>query len=365
MNSDLGMPGYYYYDNRYNTSGSFSWFDGTWSNSQVVSAQGPNPNLHFEKRNELNLGLEGIFFNHALTVDANLFASAYYDQITRPQTMYPSFFTTFAPYENYDKNSYKGAELGLSYTKKLGDFSFVLGANGLYATSKVVERDEIYIYDYQYRAGKPLFARFGLEADGLFMDQTEIDNHAVQAFGAVQPGDIKYVDQNDDGIIDSDDEVEIGLSQAPFYNGLNLRMSYKNLTLFVHGTGSMGVDSYISGNYYWVDGNDKYTEYVRNRWRPENKSTATFPRLSALANSNNFRNSTYWLYRDNSFTINRVQLTYDMPDAFAHKMLMKKMSLFADGSSLYLFSKHREIKELSVGSEPYYRSFSLGVKIMF
>ena len=366
LNSDAGIGGFYYYDDSYQSSSGYSWFDGTWSNSGLIASQSPNNKLGFEKRSEFNLGFNGIFFERKLSVDANIFKSSYYDQITRPVTMFPSYFTTFAPYQNYDNNSYKGAELGLKYTVRTGDWSFVLGANSLYSASKVVKKDEIYSEKYQYRAGRPLYARFGLVAEGLFNDQADIANHAVQAFGNVQPGDIKYVDQNNDGIVDSNDEVEIGLSQTPFYYGLNLRISYKNITLYAQGTGSAGSDSYISGNYYWVDGNDKYSEFILNRWTPEAIVTSTtFPRLSSLSNSNNFRNSTYWLYKDNYFSISRVQLTYYMPDVVTKKLNMKNMSVFVDGSSLLLVSRHRAIKDLSVGSEPYYRSFSLGLKTMF
>ena len=365
MNSDAGIDGFYYYDNVYTRSGSYSWYEGTWSNSGTISSYGGNSQLFFEKRKELNLGFEGLFFDRMIGVDVNIFTSAYSDQITRPQTKYPSFYTNYIPYENFDENDYMGAELGLSFNRSFGDLVLTIGANGLYSDSDVKKRDEIYANQYQYRTGRPVDAIFGLVADGFFMNQADIASHELQAFGNVKSGDIKYVDQNNDGIIDPNDEVQIGRSQAPFAYGLNLKISYKNFTLFAMGTGRMGADSYITGNYYWVDGNDKYTEFVRNRWTEATKTTATFPRLSSLANSNNFRNSTFWLYRDNYFTLDRMQLTYDMPETITQMLRMKKLSFFVDGSWLMTISKHKEMRELSVGSEPYYRSFSLGVKTVF
>ena len=365
MNSDAGINGFYYYDNVYTSSGSYSWYEGTWKNSGTISSYGGNSQLFFEKRKELNLGFEGILFDHMLSVDANLFTNVYSDQITRPQTKYPSFYTDYISYENFDNNAYRGAELGLSFNGSFGDLTFIIGANALYSNSEVLKRDEIYANEYQYRTGRPVDAIFGLVADGFFMDQTDIANHELQVFGTVKPGDIKYVDQNNDGIIDENDEVQIGRSQAPFAYGLNLKISYKNFTLFALGTGRMGADSYITGNYYWVDGNKKYSEYVLNRWTEQTKTTATFPRLSSLANTNNFRNSTFWLYRDNYFTLDRMQLTYDMPEAITQMLRMKRLSFYVDGSWLMTISKHKEIRELSVGSEPYYRSFSLGVKTVF
>ncbi|MCL4484395.1 MAG: SusC/RagA family TonB-linked outer membrane protein [Bacteroidetes bacterium] len=365
MNSDAGIDGFFYYDNIYANSGGYSWYEGTWSNSGTVSRYGGNSQLAFEKRKEINFGFEGLFFDHQLSVDANVFTSEYFDQITRPQTQYSSFYYDYIPYQNFNSNSYKGAELGLSYNRSFGDFSFVIGANALYATSKVVKRDEIFANQYQYRTGRPIDARFGLVADGFFMDANDIANHAIQAFGIVKPGDIKYVDQNHDGVIDANDEVQIGRWQAPFSYGLNLKISYKNFTLFALGTGSIGADGYLNNNYYRGDGNNKYSEYILNRWTEATKTTATSPRLSSLANTNNYYLSTFWQYRNNYFTVNRMQLTYEMPEKVAKMLKMENLTFHVDASNLLTFSKYKNYRELNIGSEPQYRSFSLGVKTMF
>ncbi len=365
MNSDAGIDGFYYYDNRYANSGSYSWYEGSWSNSGTISSNGGNMKLGYEKRDELNLGFESVLFNHKLSVDANVFTSKYFDQITMTQTQYPSFYTNFIPYENFDCNSYRGAELGLSYNQKIGDFSIVIGANALYTTSKVEKKDEIYANDYQYRKDRSVDARFGLVSEGFFMDQSDIAAHATQAFGSVKPGDIKYVDQNHDGIVDANDEVQIGRWQAPFSYGLNLKLSYKNFTLFARGNGRIGADGYLTDNYYWVDGDDKYSEFVLNRWTEATKTTATFPRLSSVANTNNYRSSTFWLYKDNYFTVDRVQLTYDVPEKVTRILKMKHLNFYVDASNILTISKYKDYRELRIGSEPYYRSFSLGVKTMF
>jgi len=365
MNSDAGIDGFFFYDNTYSGAGGYSWFDGTWSGYGRVSANGANVNLGYEKRRDINLGFESILFDHKLSVDANLFSSVYYDQVTQPATRYPGSYTDFIPYENFDSNSYKGAELGVSYKQKLGDFTLVVGANALYATSRVEKKDEIYSNAYQYRKRHPVDTRFGLVSEGFFTDQPDIDNHAIQAFGKVKPGDIKYVDQNDDGIVDGNDEVQIGRWQAPFSYGLNLRLSYKNFTLAMKGNGRMGADGYISGDYYQVDGDDKYSEYILGRWTEETKATATLPRLSSVANTNNYRTSDFWQYRDNWFTLDRVQLNYDVPENVAKIVKMKHLNFFIDASSILTVSKYRDYKELKVGSEPLYRSFSIGIKTMF
>ncbi|MEA4903685.1 MAG: SusC/RagA family TonB-linked outer membrane protein [Petrimonas sp.] len=366
LNSDLGISGFYYYLNQYNYGNYFSWNEqNNYVYQGVVSIYGGNDALKFEKRKELNLGLEGSFFNQKLYLETSVFASSFYNQITRPLSMYPSFYSDFIPYKNFEDNAYRGAEIGLTFKQNIEDLIIAVGANALYATSEIIKKDEVYADSYQYRKGHPVDALFGLVADGLFMNPEDINNHATQAFGTVKPGDIKYVDQNNDGIIDENDEVRIGRSQAPFSYGLNFRLTYKGISLFAMGNGQIGADSYIRGNYYWVDQDDKYSKYILNRWTEETRTTATYPRLTTSASSNNFRNSTFWLYRDNYFTLQRVQLTYEFPKNIVKTFRMKELNCFLDASNLLTISKHRDIKELRVGSEPFYRSFSLGVKVIF
>ncbi|MFA7127235.1 MAG: SusC/RagA family TonB-linked outer membrane protein, partial [Bacilli bacterium] len=271
----------------------------------------------------------------------------------------------FVPYVNFGENAYRGAEVGLSFNHKYKDWEIALGANALYTTSEVKKKNEIYANDYQYRKGHPVDAIFGLEAEGFFTDENDISNHAFQAFGIVKPGDIKYVDQNNDGVVNEDDEVPIGRAQAPFSYGLNLLLSYKNISLFTIGNGQLGADSYINGSYYRTDGDKKYSDYLLGRWTEETKATATYPRLTTMESTNNYHNSTFWLYKDDYFTLQRVQLTYQFPSRIAESLFMKGLNFYFAASNLLTISKYRDIKELRIGSEPNYRSFSLGMKIIF
>jgi TonB-linked SusC/RagA family outer membrane protein len=364
-NSDREIAGFYYWENVYFDGGQYYWFDGTHRNMITYSSYGGNPDLGWEKRMELNFGFEGVFFNKALVVDANIFTSQYSDQVTRPTSAYPSFYNNFLPYMNFDNDAYRGAEMGLTINRKIGNLRVELGANMLYAATEVLKKDEIYANDYQYRTGRPTDALFGLVADGFFRDYNDINSSPLQLFGTVKPGDIKYVDQNNDGNIDSNDEIQIGRYQSPFSYGLNLKVSYRNFTFLAMGYGSVGSDASRNGNYYWVDGDDKYSEVVLGRWTETNTATATFPRLSSTGNNNNFRNSTFWLYKNNYFKMNRMQVTYQMPAHISRMFGMKNLNVFADGSALFTISKVNIYRDLSVGAEPYYRTFSLGAKTIF
>lgn len=365
LQSDLPIGSFFYYDNRYAGSGSYNWYEGTRSRSGVASSWGDNRDLTFAKRKEINLGIEGLLFNSLLGFEANVFYDVYDDLVTRPNATYPSFYNDFLPYENFESDRYEGVEAGLTLNKTVGDWSFFAGVNVLYVTSERTKVNEIWKNDYQYRKGHPKDATFGLEALGLFQDQAEIEGSPKQTFGTVRPGDIKYKDQNGDDLIDANDEVYLRRWQAPFSGGIQLRMSYKNLTLYVLGEGRSGSKTFMEGNYYWVDGNDKYSEVVLGSWTPETRNAATYPRLSSQANSNNARRSSYWLYNNDYLQIQKVQLTYGMPQPVIKALKMKEFDIYIDASDVWQFAKNRKIRETRVGSEPYYRTFSIGVKANF
>lgn len=365
LHSDLPIASFFYYDNRFATSGSYAWYEGTRSRSGVMSSWSDNPDLGYAKRNEINLGLEGLFFDKLIGAEINVFYDLYNDQVVRPTSVYPGFYTDFIPFENFNADKYQGMECGLSLNKSIGDWSIFLGANLLYVTSERTKVDEIYDNEYQYRAGKPRDATFGLEAIGLFQSQADIDNSPIQVFGTVKPGDIKYKDQNGDGIIDGNDEVYIRRYQAPLSGGLQFKLSYKILTLYFLGEGRSGAKGFREGDYYWIDGNKKYSGVVLGAWTEAKAASATYPRLSAGTNSNNNRRSTYWLYKDDYFNIRKIQLTCTMPEAVSRSLMMKDLNVFIDASNIWQFAENLKIRDLRVGNEPYYRTFSIGLRANF
>ena len=365
INSDLDIPDYYLYENIYASQAWFSWNDDVYRNRATTSLQGANPNLSFVKRKEFNVGIEGAFFDRLLRLETTFFLTRMDGLPTQGFSQYPNYFSTLVPYSNYNSNQYTGIDVMLNFNKKAGKAEFNLGINATYADSKVIKRDELYTDSYQNRAGKPVDAIFGLISDGLFVDETEITSHPKQAFGEVQPGDIKYTDQNGDNIIDVRDEVEIGRWTAPFNYGLNFSVTYRNITIFMLGTGFIGGNGMKSSDYYWVDGDNKYSEVVRDRWTEETKNTATCPRLSSLQNNNNFRYSDFWMYKTNRLNLSKIQVTYDLPAKILKKTFIRKFGVYAMGSNLFTFSKNKDILDLNIASAPQFRYFNLGIRISF
>src|SRR5690606_41182520 len=105
---------------------------------------------------------------------------------------------------------------------------------------------------YENRQGNPLDAIWGLESQGFFSSVEEIENSPIQSFGQVAPGDIKYKDQNADGVIDAQDEVYLakgGWFGSPFTLGVNFTAKWKDFTFFALGVGRFGAHAMKNSSY--------------------------------------------------------------------------------------------------------------------
>ena len=373
INTDLdfvdgnGNPSYYLYDAVYSSSAYYSWADGTYTNRAFVINRGANPNLTYAKRKEVNATIEGSFFKK-LDVLANVFIIKKDGIPAQMGTTYPSYFvtgwppTSFIPYTNSLANSYKGFDFQLNFHQKVGNVNLTIGAAATYTTTKALKRDELYADAYRDRTGKPIDAIFGMRSQGLFADQNDINAHAVQKFGTVQPGNIKYKDQNGDGVVDQRDEVMIGRWGSPFTCGVNITAQWKDFTLFVLGTGQYGGTGIRNGAYYWVAGANKYSSVVLNSWKVNTKNTANYPRLTTLSGSNDFRYSDFWAYNTDQFNLSKVQLTYNFPKKMFKNSGVKGLNLYVSGSNLLMIAKNRNIMELNLLSSPQTRFYNIGIK---
>ena len=233
----------------------------------------------------------------------------------------------------------------------------------MYYTTKADKRDEVWADSYQYRAGHSLSAAWGYECEGFFNNEEEIANHATQTFGVVRPGDLKYKDQNNDGIIDSKDQIDLGKGAAPFFYGVNLELKWKNFTFLALASGQAGAIAFKNNSYYCPTGTSKYSIYARDRWTPATASTASYPRLTTTDNANNTQTSSFWKYSTNRFDLTKIQVTYDMPQEWFEGKFVKGLSVYLNGESLLTISGERELMETVIGGMPQCRFYNLGVKV--
>lgn len=356
-NNDEGLNVYFPGHDLYLASSAYSYNHGGGSGNSYLMSLG-NPNLGFEKRLNLNLGFDAILLNDKLALEGTMFYYKTYDIITQRLNYLPAYFGSYY-YDNYGSYQNLGMELGANYTQQVGDVTVKLGTNLAYSVPKTLVIDELnYKEDYRKAAGKPADAMFGFVALGLFRDQPDIDASVPQTFGTVKPGDIKYEDLNKDGVIDDLDQKMIGNSHARFDYSFYLSVKYKGFELFALTEGQSGASTYFNSPYYWVYGGRKYSDVVNGRWTSATASTATYPRLTTLSNENNFRNSTFWLYKKNWCTLQTVQLNYKLPLTVAG---IKEARVFARANNLMTMSKIKDKLQLNIGTAPQTRFYSLGL----
>ena len=363
LHTDVTIPEYYLFDSRYAPSGHVSWNDNTRSLPAYELLFEKNYDLFFEVREEVNFGFDALLFNRSLLLDVNVFSTNIKDMVTQRTSVYSDYLGGVYPYENYGENAYQGVEAGITWNANFSrNFGLNVGSSVTLLQSEVIVRDELYEYDYLYRKGNPVNAIFGYEAQGLFASNEDIQNHVPQSFGEVRPGDIKYKDQNNDGVIDANDQVFLGNYTPDIIGSLHLTLRYKNLSLFALASGYTGSHGIMNSNYYWVYGDRKYSEVVLDRWNETNLG-GTYPRLSTTSSSNNYRNSSFWLYDASRITIDRVQLTYNIPENAGG--ILSNMRLYLRASNVAMFSANKDIMELNVGSQPQSRYYAIGINARF
>ena len=371
ITADGNEMGYFIYKSILQRGGWYSWAD-LGGEAATEFQRGENPNMTFVKRKEVNLGLRGSLWNQLLTFDVNYFAGKMDGDLARVNSLYPIYFTqvgyptsSIIPFVNYNVDDRSGFDFSLYLNKKVSEVDLTFGVNGMYSISKAAKRDESYEFDYQTRIGQPLNALWGLQNLGFFNDQADIDASPEQQFGETRPGDIKYKDQNGDGIIDSNDEVFLGRWDTPFRLGLNFTAKWRQFTFFAMADGFYGGNGMKDNSYYWVRSDNKYSEIVRNRWTEETKGTATYPRLTTTSGANNFRSSDFWMYDADRLNLSQVQLTYDIPETALQGTFVKGISLYVSGYNLLTISKERKHFEMNVGSAPQTRFYNFGVRGTF
>ena len=272
--------------------------------------------------------------------------------------------------QSIGEQTYKGVDLSVAWNDKHGDFDYGLYANGGWLFTKVIDDGQAYqMYDYLYRKGNPVGQCYGLEVIGIFQSQLEINNSPQQTFGEVRPGDLKYRDQNGDGVIDKQDRVKMFGSSTPLLTfGFGLHAGYKNFKVYADFQGVTGVtiDLLDSPLYQPLVSNTTISQTFLNRevtWAPGREAYATMPRLTTVENPNNYQANSLW-YRDGSFIkLRNVGISYTIPKK-ALRLCDATVSL--TGTNLFsLDNIHFADPEQLGAYYPSMRVFWAGIKFNF
>jgi len=325
-----------------------------------------NPNLSWEKKKEINVGLDATFINR-INLNIDIFSQNRYDILTVPQNYVPSFAGMLLLEQNVGKVDNKGFEATIGYkSDENNDFSLLADLSVWFAKNKITSIPEsIKQYEYQSRQGKRVDQPFLLQDLGFFKNESEVTSSAFQIYDAIQPGDIKYKDQNNDNIIDSRDFYPIGYTNIPELSfGWNNGIKYKDLYLNVFLQGVTNRSVYLSGtNFYAFQNDAKVTSEALNRWTIDNQESATYPRLSSRNNMNNYQGSSFW-QRDGSFIrLKNVELGYNLSNTLARKIDISRATIFISGTNLLTFDYVKIADPEILSGYPNMRTFNIGVKV--
>ena len=329
----------------------------------------PAVTLAPERSSKVTLGTQMQFFGKRLGLTAEGFLEKRSAILIEPSNI-SGVIGIGVNEQSLGEQRYKGFDLDLRWDDQAGDFDYGLYANGGWLFSKVVNDGQEYqLYDYLYHAGNPVGQRYGLEVIGIFQSQVEINNSPQQTFGEVRPGDLKYRDQNGDGVVDNQDRVKMFGSSIPLLVfGFGLHAGWKGLNLYADFQGVTGVtiDLLDSPLYQPLVNNGTISNTFLNRevtWAPGREAYATMPRLTTQENNNNYRSNSLW-YRDGSFIkLRNVGISYTIPKSV---MRLCETTVYLLGTNLFsLDNIHFADPEQLGAYYPSTRTIWAGVKMNF
>ena len=353
-----------------------SYFNTGVAEGSNIYFQGPavtqyaTVNACWEKSKKFDMGLDIHFFNE-LFITLDYFDELRYD-ILMARSSWPSLlgYGSAVPWSNIGEVRNSGYELSVSWKRELISGMYIDVRGNLTHTQNRYEYIDEPDYPYKWlcKTGNPISATYGYQAAGLFKDWEDIETSPSQKnLGSeVMPGDIKYVDQNGDGMITSDDIVMLspyGYMPGIQY-GFGLNWNYKNFDFGVFFTGSANRTIMISGiaPFCSDDGNQdrNLMKFIADDyWSESNPNpAAAYPRLgvSKPQVANNLVASSYWMRNGNFIRFKTLEFGYSF----------KIARIYLSGDNLAVWSPFKLWDpELSFDAYPLQRTFNLGVQFKF
>jgi len=331
-------------------------------------------NLQWEIAYKTNVGVEGRFLNDQISFVVDVFNDVR-DGIFMERVQVPGYAGLIQlPYGNVGKMRSYGSDGNVSYMHIVNkDIDFTFRGNFTYAKNCVLDWEEANPkYPYQERAGYPHNSISGFQSLGLFKDEYDIQTSPVQTFGAVMPGDIKYRDINGDGVIDTDDIVQLAHQGGAAKNnppmmmyGFGGEIRYKKVTLgfMFKGTGNIDIIHVGGGLNGWGYGYMPFSGGQQgnvltlandpaNRWIPREyceangipvsyaeNPNARFPRLYYGRSSNNTQTSDFWKRNARYLRFDEVTLNYNFKQPALQSIGISSIDFQFVGRNLYIWDK--------------------------
>ncbi|WP_314970257.1 SusC/RagA family TonB-linked outer membrane protein [Phocaeicola abscessus] len=337
----------------------------------------PNPDFTWEKQKQWNFGLDLSLWQNRLSLTADVYKKHSYDLIYSDFPVPPltgSYYLTSSV--NIGEVENKGWEVSAKWSDNIGDFSYSIGGMIFNNKNQVLKAgynaSDTLIFkgtnDKIWYKGIPIDNYYGYKTNGYFQNKAEIEATNAK-FPNTLPGDIKYVDQNGDGILNDADRVFLG-DPAPHYNySISLDMRYKQWDFSMLGQGvgkrvgrlggQEGYPVYVDGGSNNLGAPRQY--YADNRWTPETPNSR-FPRVWTGTSTNTYL-SDVWLSDASFFRIKTMQLGYSIPKLGKH---FRNMRIYLNAEDFLTFTKWEGLepeRDGGNGAYPRMASYSIGIQV--
>ena len=380
-----------YYNQFYLMNANTYPFDATytgtqWGNTYLSTAM--TQSLGHEQASRFNVGIDATLFG-GLNISLDYYYQHRYNIWYSTAGSYTGVFGLTAPYENVGVIDSKGFDISADYTKEINkDLTVSLGASLTLNKSIVKEQAEApQLFANTSSTGERYGQAFGYVANGFFQKSDDVNGdgiisaaemqqkgYPVQSFTTVYPGDVKYVDLTNDGIIDANDRKAIGYSTtAPaLYYNFHLGAEYKGFGLdaMFQGVGKWTGFMNTNGLYRSAVATNTLSQYLYdNSWSAErgNTENPAFPRLSTTSNANNDVNSTLNMFDRSYLKLRYVELYYHLPKCVLEKLsVINNVKLYVRGTDLFTIDNLEEADAAAYGTtQPLTRSLQLGAAVTF
>lgn len=304
-----------------------------------------NDILKWETTNQFDVGLDMGFFDSRIAFTTDYYYKKTIDMLYSSEIPYTTGYPVYL--ENIGSMKNSGVELSLRTANLIGRFKWNTDFNISFNNNRILDLGGKTLYidndTYKLKIGswsviqesEQMGSFFGLEADGIW----QLDEASEAARYGDVPGDFKYVDQNNDGVIDANDRKIIGHALPKFFWGMNNTFSYGNLTLDIFIQGQHGNQILNSNRFELESGNGLSNASVDmlNRWTPENPSNE-FPR--ANRNADYLKMSDRYLEDGSYIRVKVITLSYNLPAAWMKTLRLDNARFYVTGENLLTFTKY-------------------------
>ncbi len=359
--------------------GGYSFYTGPTATSSGTGAYADklsNQDITWETSQQLDLGFDARLFRNRLNVAFDWYQKDTKNWLVNAPIM--GHFGANAPYVNGGDVRNTGVELALNWSDAVSkDFSYSVGVNAAHNKNIVtrIANDEGIIHGqgsvvqgiaelYRAQVGYPIGYFWTYATDGVFQNQDEIDAWKAVGLGTivddVVPGDLKFVDQNADGIIDDNDKVMTGDPNPDWNVGLNFSIYFKGFDFAVSGYGMFGQQVFRAYRRYSDSQWNNYTTEVYDYWHGEGTSNH-FPRLVAGTNYNFMNNSDIFIEDADFFRIQTITLGYEFKNIWKNAPF-GSCHLYVQAQNPFCFTKFKGL-DPEVGSSSGFDSWAKGIDL--